>query len=400
MLRKILNSIANPILYYVDKSGNSVFRNYCFLRNNGCFYNKSIPKKDVGRTLEYRFEMDKFIKRSYIWATVIIYLVFIHFQITILNFIIAELIWLFIVCGVRVICSKKYNNYLESRFGKYDLIKFRPPISKEKFRNYRKIYIGRAVVIICLVGLLFLPALFLQQSIKVNVYKKHNYSSALKVLKFYSWFYPLNVDNYDYSAVAKYMSKDLKGALSDYEKSVKLSGENFDVKKDIIRLGNILYLKKQLSNPNEAIDLFNELATNKKTNIDEESQLVWIKSMFKIENNITDGIIYDYDNLLASLDQNDINKWFYITSDKAYVSYLAGDYVGAIDLYDSLIEYAENNNKFAKELVSLYAERAFAKRQIEDFPGAEDDFKLSQISPWELTKYEPRFEKQTFVIPD
>lgn len=43
----------------------------------------------------------------------------------------------------------------------------------------------------------------------------------------------------------------------------------------------------------------------KKMSILEESQMLWIKSIFRIENNSPESIIADYDNLLASLNPKD-----------------------------------------------------------------------------------------------
>ena len=35
MLKKLLQVISSPLLYYVDKEGNCVFRNYCLFSETG-----------------------------------------------------------------------------------------------------------------------------------------------------------------------------------------------------------------------------------------------------------------------------------------------------------------------------------------------------------------------------
>ena len=397
MIKNILNILSNPILYYASKSGCSVFRNYCVLKNTGCKYNTLIPKQNVGRTLEFRFEIDKHLKRIYLFTPIILYLIFIHYEVNIGNILFFLFLWSFIIGFARIIASYIFSTHLIKTFGKYELTRFKPPVSKEKKKGYKKIFIGRAIVIICLIGLFFMPAIFIQKSIKTNVEKKEKYSRAIKLSKLYFALYPQNTEIYDLTAKAKYMQNDYKGALEDYKKVLTLSGKKFS-QEDLVRLGNIMYLQKLTTNANEAVDVFNELSTKKNTSIDDMSQLLWIKSIFKIENNIADGITQEYDDLLLAIEKDDAKKRFYITSDKAYISYLMGEYIQAINLYTELIDIAEaDKQKYSKELMTLYAERGFARRQISDYDGADEDFTNSQISRWEISKYEPKYSKQVFV---
>lgn len=81
----------------------------------------------------------------------------------------------------------------------------------------------------------------------------------------------------------------------------------------------------------------------------EEEQMLWIKSIFRVENNIIESIIPDYNDLLESLDKKDKINYFYISSDKAYILYLMQNYDYAIEIYNVLISYAaahpENSQK-------------------------------------------------------
>ena len=127
--------------------------------------------------------------------------------------------------------------------------------------------------------------------------------------------------------------------------------------------------------------------------------MLWIKSIFKIENHITDDIIQDYENLISSLDEDDIKNQFYISSDLAYILYLMQDYPLAVNNYDALITFAEENKDlFTKELKAIYAERGWAKKSMGDIVGASQDFTASGIDYEELSNYEPAFEKQKFVV--
>jgi tetratricopeptide (TPR) repeat protein len=126
--------------------------------------------------------------------------------------------------------------------------------------------------------------------------------------------------------------------------------------------------------------------------------MLWVKSIFKIENSIIDSILQEYDELLASLNAKDTKNQFYISCDRAYMLYLMQQYQRAIDSYDELIGYAdENQAAFAKELQSLYAERGWAKARLGDNDGANLDFKASDIPAEQLADYEPSFVKQAFV---
>ena len=130
----------------------------------------------------------------------------------------------------------------------------------------------------------------------------------------------------------------------------------------------------------------------------QESQMLWIKSIFKIENSIIDMILQDYDDLLASLNPDDEKNKFYISCDRTYMLFLMQQYQRAIESYDNLIRYAENNQEqFSKDLQSLYAERGWAKKHIGDEAGAEIDFKTSDIPADKLKEYEPGYANQTFV---
>ncbi len=136
----------------------------------------------------------------------------------------------------------------------------------------------------------------------------------------------------------------------------------------------------------------------RKMSILDQSQILWIKSIFRIENNIPETILQDYDDLLASLDSKDTRNYFYIMCDKAYILYLMGEYDSAIEIYNIIIPYAEQNRKeLEKELKSLYAERAYSKEKIGDVLGADTDFMKSEISTLELDKYQPSYNPQEFL---
>lgn len=113
--------------------------------------------------------------------------------------------------------------------------------------------------------------------------------------------------------------------------------------------------------------------------------MLWIKSIFKIENNIAEDVMQDYDDLLESLDAKDSKNQFYISSDKAYMLYLLKDYAAAVNEYNILIAYAQGNKDlYTTELKSLYAERGWAKKRMGEELGAQDDFANSGIEIGDL----------------
>lgn len=398
MLKKIIDILSNPILFYADKAGNSVFRNFCWFRNTGCMYKFTLSKAQVGKILEYRFELEKYLKPAYFIIPVIIYFIFIHLKFNMWNMLLCEFLWIILVFFCQATCSYLYSRFLVKNFGKYEVVEFAPNLPQHKFEEFRANFKSKIIIIIAAIVIFFIPAFIIQYSIKLNVTAKRNFSAAIKLSKVYFALYPKNESIYDMRAYALYMKHDYEAALKDYKDVLDMSGKSFS-SKDLVRLANLLFLEKKISTPENAVDILNEYATRKKMSVLEQSQLLWIKSLFRIENNSTEAIIQDYNDLLISLDQKDVKNQFYISSDKAYVLYLMGDYESAINSYNLLISYAEANKKeYSKELRSLYAERGFAKRQCGDNIGANADFVASGIDTFELEKYEPSFSEQEFVV--
>lgn len=399
MIRKFIEILSNPLLYYVDKSGNSVFRNFCLVKETGNLYKASIPKANAGKALEYRLQLDKYLKRVYFFTPVVLYFIFIHLKFSLFLLLVFEVLWILIITAVRLYISSLYSDYLVSHFGKYDVTEFTPPITKEKVCEYVGLYKSKALAILVLIVLLSLPSFILQGLLKFDLNPKRNkFKQAVGVANTYFALYPKAENIYDMRAYAKFMSKDYEGALNDYKMVLDLSGKKFG-KRDFVRFANLLYLQKKMSTAQEAVDVFNEYVTKKDLSTLEASQMLWVESIFKIENNISEGILQKYDELLSSIDAKDINNNFYISCDKAYMYYLMEQYGAALNAYNLLISYAQGNQEvFSKELKSLYAERGWTKKRMGDDYGANADFISSGIPYDNLKEYEPSYSKQEFVV--
>jgi len=399
MLKKIIKTLSNPILFYADKSGNSIFRNFCWLKNTGNLYKMTLPKQEVGKALEFRFELDKYLKIAYFGIPILIYLIFIHIKFTLWNLLMCEFWWLILICAAKSIVSYVYSKYLIRTFGKYEITEFAPKLPEHKWAQYRADFNSKIIAIVILLALFFAPALILRLSMTLSLKsKKPKYDNTIKMAKIYLALYPKTENIYDMRAYAKYMKHDYEGALEDYRKVLDISGKKFN-KKDFTRFANLLLLEKKINGSENAVLAFNDFATRKKMSILEESQMLWIKSIFSIENDMPETIVQDYNDLLSSLDSKDAKNQFYISSDKAYILYLMQDYESAISVYNILISYAESNKKqFSKELQALYAERGFAKYKLGDNAGAQADFQSSKINPLDLGKYEPYYSGQEFVV--
>ncbi len=398
MIKKYLKILSNPLLYYIDKSGNSVFRNFCLFKKTGNIYHTKITKENAGRTLEYRFQLDRYLKLSYFLTPVILYFIFIHVKFSILNLLMFELLWLLIVNGVRIWCSNLYSSHLIMKFGKYELTEFAPDIPERKQEEFAALFRSKIVVIAIALALFFLPAVVLQYVIKLDINSGKKYSQALSLSNFYFAIYPKTENVYDMRALAKAASRDYEGSLNDYKTVLDMSGKSFR-KRDYTRFENLLYLQKKVSTPTDAVDVFNEYLTKKRLSMLQTSQMLWIKSIFKVENNIMEGIIEEYDEIINSLDKKDTRNQFYLSSDKAYMLYIMKEYASAVSVYNILISFAQAHpDKYSKDLSRLYAERGFAKRQMGDIQGADVDFLNSNIKPWEISEYEPAYTNQTFVV--
>lgn len=397
MLKKIIQIISNPLLYYVDKSGNSVFRNYCLIKNTGNLYKTTIPKANVGKALEYRFQLDKYLKWTYFLTPVILYLIFIHVKFSLGSLLWFEFLWLLIVNGARILCSYLYSDFLIRNFGKYEVIEFKPPVPKRKIDEYVSFFKSKIIITIIIFMLFLLPAFLMQLGMKFSIGKHKKFKQGVNIANTYLAIYPKSQSIYDMRAYSRFMEKDYEGALADYKMVLSMSGKKFS-KRDFVRFANLLYLQKKMSTPQEAVDVFNEYITQKKMSVLESSQMLWIKSIFKVENNIYEDVLQEYDDLLASLESKDYRNQFYISSDMAYVLYLMDEYSAAINTYNTLIAYAQSNTEFSNELSQLYAERGWAKKRAGDVNGANADFVSSQIPFGDLPQYEPTYSAQEFVV--
>lgn len=398
MLKEIFEILSNPILYYVDKSGNSVFRNFSITGDTGLLYRTTIPKANAGKVLEYRFKLDRNLKLAYLLITLVLYFIFIHVKYSLIGLLFFELLWICLLNACRLYCANLYSSFLSGCIGKFEYTKFNPNIPQSKKDEFAAVYRSKIIVIGIVLVLFFLPALIMQYSMKLNVNAKKNFHQVVKLSDVYFALYPKSLKVYDMRAYAKAMERDYKGSLADYKTVLSLSGKHFG-KQDYIRFANLLFMQKKVTTPTDAVDVFNEYVTKKDLSVLENSQMLWIKSIFKVENNIPEGILQEYDDLINSLDPKDTDNQFYLSSDKAYILYLMGEYASALEVYNILVSYAQGNEKqYGKQLPSLLAERGFTKRRMGDTAGAAMDFAMSQISPAELPKYEPSYTDQEFVV--
>lgn len=399
MLKKIIATLSNPLLFYADKEGHIVFRNFNWVLNTGCSYNLKLSKLEAGKVLEYRFELEKYLKTAYWLVPLVIYLIFIHINFSLGSLLVAEFLWILLISIARGVCSYIYSNYLIKNLGAYELVEFKPNLPKEKWEQYRANFNSKIIITAIVLAILFMPAFLLQYSIKLCVSSKNRHpDAAIKLVKVYNAIYPKTVEMYDVMAYIKYIKRDLEGSLADYKTALEMSGKRY-TKKDFTRLANLLYLEKKVTSPENAVVVFNDYVTRKNMSVLQQSQMLWIKSIFSVENNMPEAILSDYNDLLSSLDSKDTRNQFYISSDKAYVLYLMGDYESAINTYNIIISYAEGNKKqYSKEIPALYAERGFARKKLGDTLGADADFVSSGIDMYELDKYEPRFAEQSFVV--
>lgn len=398
-IKQYINNLTNPLLYYVHKNEYSVFKNFCLFKNNGNLYNKVIPVKDAGAVLEYRMDLSKKFRLYTITYTILLYLTFIHLFYNFGGLLFSELIWIIMFFGGRMYCSKKYEQKLVKTYGEYTTSDFIPPVSPEKRRQYIKNYLARVIFVLILI-LLFISFSFIFRGLIIhNVNKaKPNYNRAEILSALYTKIYPEIPVIYEIRAQEDYISGDFAGAEKNYIKAIGMYGKEF-CEKDYIRFANLLYILRKSSGSQNAIDIFNEYTTQKRTNVAQQTKLLWIKSMFSIASGLPDFVKNDYDDLLASLNpKKDKKSKFYILCDKAYILYLMREYKESLNIYNTLIDYANKNKEFfAQDIPRLYAERGFTKKQLKDNTGGNSDFLASKIDLYEIKKYEPKIVQPKFI---
>lgn len=398
MFDKYVKILSIPLLYYSDKEGNSVFRNFALVNQTGFVYHRKFEKHDVGAALEYRFGLDKKLKLGYFIATLVLYLIFIHVKFSIWSLLFFEAVWIAVLSGIRLWCSRLYINFLLKMFGSFEVTEFRPPVSKKKMGEYVALFRSKFILMFIAILLFFVPSFIMQFVMKHSLTPKHNgYKRAITISNIHNAIYPKTSNIYDMRAMSHFMQRDYDNALEDYRIALDLSGKRF-TKRDYVRFENLLLVQKKVTSPQDAVDVFNEFVTKKKMSVLQESQMLWVKSIFKIENSIIDSILQDYDDLLASLDPKDERNQFYITCDRTYMLVLMQQYQKAIQAYDDLIRYAQDNQElYSKDIQSLYAERGWAKKHLGEEQSAEADFKASGIEQDKLKEYEPSYTNQAFV---
>jgi len=398
MIGKLINKLSNTLLFYVDKSGKSVFRNYKLLEGDGCFYDETYSIQTAGKALEFRMELDKKANVALILISFFVYLIFINLHFNFLSVLFCALIWSGLIYALRYFCNDLYTKFLMRTYGQYKITNFTPPITKEKAQAFAKNFRSKVALTLLVIVICFAPSLFMQKLIKFSLNaKKPHYKIAIAVSQLHKVVYPKNAKIYDMSAYAKYLAQDYEGALKDYEKIFDITGRKFS-QNDLTRFANLLYLEKKLRGSQTAIDKFNEFATKKRMSVFDESRMLWMKSIFSISNGVSETVLQDYDDLLVSLKDNDNKNKFYVSSDKAYMMFLMRDFKNALCVYDYLISVAEQNEKdFGKELPRLYVERGYTRQVLGYKLGADDDFVQSGIDMYQREEYIPTVTKQGFV---
>ncbi len=399
ILKKIIHKISNPLIFYINKNGDSVFKNFCIYQNDGMFYENTITAKDAGNVLEYRIKLGKYLRLFAILLFLIFYFALIHSSVTLYNILKVEILYILLYFGAKFICGELYSKKMKSQFGEYTIGDFSPSISEEKLKSFDLRFVNKLIILIILVGLFILPALFIKRGIRANIKNiTKEYKKIERLTDIYSFLYPEDQYIYEVKAYTKYVEGDFVKASENFLKALKSESKRF-TDKDFIRFSNLLLLLKKSSGSQNAIDIFNEYITAKKMTVPQQTKMLWIKSIFSIENNIPDFILQDYDDLLLSLKENDKKNKFYILADKAYMLYLIGDFKGAINIYNSLIPFAtENYKEFAQDLQKLYIERGYAKRMLNDKLGADSDFVHSKVDMYDVQKFKPYIPTHNLII--
>ena len=398
-LKTMIYKLSNPLLFYTDKSGNSIFKNYNFFHEDGCLYNTKYLMTEAGKALEYRFDLSRYSLYARIVFSVLAYLIFINLRFTVFSFIFFVVLLVVIFSATHIACAKYYEKHLLKTFGSYKVVDFKPYMAPEKREEYKGYFKSKFIIALILFAVYLFPAIFMYGFLRLNVKSEKPHFKAIAVVSdTYLKLYPKLPIVYDIGAYAKYATEDYEGAIKNYKTIFKMTGKRFE-QRDLSRFANILFLDKRLKGAQEAVDEFNEYSTKKKASIFEQSQLLWIKSMFSVKNDLVDVVEQDYDDLLASIPEDDFKNKFYISCDKAYMLYLLGKYEQAVKLYDELIQTALQKGGINRsDLNNLYAERGFAKAYTGDSKGAKEDFESSGYDQDVLQSHEPQEVGQGFVV--
>ena len=319
MLNKIINKFGNTILFYANKDGDVVFKNFCLFKNDGNLYKLNMSKQEMGRILEYRFRLDNLFMFTALLIIIVFYLIFLKHNPTVINVLTTEFVTITAVFFARGIFGYLYDKKLQYLFGEYKVVDFNPPTSKEQNQSFKyNTYFNILVVIFFITIFLLLGFVYRFLIYKSLTLKNPKYDLSIKLTDSYNKLYPKTASLLDLSAYAKYKTKNYIGAATDYKTIFEIEGKQFEVK-DFERFSNLLYLEKQINGTDAAIDTFNEYYTKKHLSVLDSIKMLWIKSIFSIENQRYDAVIYDYEEFEKSLKENDLKNRFYINCDKTYM---------------------------------------------------------------------------------
>ena len=119
-------------MFYADKEGHAIFRNYCITKHTGCAYSMELSKQEAGKILEYKLELDKKLNRIYIIVPWVVYLILIHMKFNLFSVLFCEFLCIFFVSLARLKASSDYSRFLNKNFGEYKLVEFSPHLKPEK----------------------------------------------------------------------------------------------------------------------------------------------------------------------------------------------------------------------------------------------------------------------------
>lgn len=244
------------------------------------------------------------------------------------------LVTLGVVCqSITYLCTKIFEKILEKNFGKFKKIKFIPSINIDE--NYYKLFKIEVIKVLVLLIILITGFSFISPfSCAKQLLAQERYKEAVKFTTIGTKIFPIAQEWYSMRGFANYKLGNYHDAISDFDKAYKLCAEGFN----IINFDNKIFIKY---------------------------------------------IMKDYEGALADFDkeikktrgssENDEFLW-----DKAQFLYNINQYEEALEIYNELIDKAENDRIYLLK-DRLYYERALVYKKLGQEENYQKDVEASGI---------------------
>ena len=349
MIKYILRLMYNstPMNFYTISEGKTTIKALDNI-SSGYKFNMEFKPEEISAVWK-QIKLHKRLSSIFICILFIYMLyeaVFPQFQILVnnkwyVNAIILVLLMIIVSQVITYISAKIFEKRIRKRFGDFEKSKFVTPVEvDEKYYDIFKVELVKVLIIalVIIIGFIFISPF----SIAKRLLKNERYNEVVKFTTLGAKVFPIAQEWYTMRGYANFKLGNNKGAVKDFDKAYKLGADGLNM----TNFDNKIYIKYIDHDYNSAIKDFNREIKKAETE-DEKDKFMW---------------------------------------DKAQFLYNIGRYDEALEIYNELIEKAEEDKVFLLK-DRLYFERSQTYQKLGREQESIADIESSGISPDEAIDY-------------